>query len=510
MCAMSILWDAFKNVFRTFLSLVIVGALIYGGIGAWQNYKNMEENNTEIADNSDVDEEENLPTEEEIEDEESEVTFPFETITFKEGEIEEEKGFSRTGNIELNNEITVSTDLPGNVEQVLVKVGDEVQLDQTLFTIRENTSIKSLRLNLELAENQLRIARENFALAQQSANVSEASFGTQIASANLALEQAVLGLESSRDIAEKQNGLNDINSFVAEETAAIQEEAQAQVTMNNDNENVDQQIDRRNETLNFLQEDAKFAQNQLSQTQNYYSDLGQLLQIENAKRQIESVQNQIASQRIGTQQSLKQLESQIVSAESQVNQAKLQLDQTSMKAPVNGKVIAVDLSVGEAVNPGQTYVTIAGDSSKIVKVFVTASQVGSLKVGQNVDVAYSGDKLKGKIKDIALKADDRNKLIEVKIGDISGQENLLTNGFARVNFEPSGEKIVSGGVSFPLAKLKIENGSYLAPVLTDGEIEYKTVEIAGPIVKGRVLLVGGLNNGDEVVLNASEYIASNL
>jgi multidrug efflux pump subunit AcrA (membrane-fusion protein) len=262
------------------------------------------------------------------------------------------------------------------------------------------------------------------------------------------------------------------------------------------------------ERLSEAQENLEYGQRKLTNAQNYYSDIGKLQQIENAKLQMSSLRNQIATQRVATDLNINQMMSQINQAETQVQLAKVQIDQTVVTAPVDGTVLSVDLTKGEKVSPGVNYITMTSALQKQVEVFVSIDQAQKLSNNQIVEIVYAGDKYEGKINEIALLADERSRLIKVKIGGIVGSEGLIANAFAKVNFSDLGQvdDQLIAATAVPFKILKIENNKYLAPVWMDGKIEYKKVEVSGPIMAGKVNLIGGLNEGDEIVVGGNESL----
>lgn len=518
---MSMVVDALKNVIRTFLSLLVVGFLIYGGIYLINEYRNQE--NDVIVDN---DEQEEDKDEDTVDESDKDLPTEFETITYKEPiELggQSESGFSRTGTVSLTDRVEVGSDLSSNVDEVKVSEGQTVKKGDTLFTLQENTTTKQLAINLASAEKQLMNARRALELTQTNAAISENSYRIQLASAGLALDQAILSLDSSRDLAARQLGVEDMAKDVEELSGEISANSPSlEKTINqvigqgisefagSDLEN-QYDLEGAQEELSEKSENLEYGQRQLQLAQNYYSRVGGLQQIESARLQIESTKSQIASQRVATDLNVNQLVGQINQAEAQVALAKVQMDQTTVKAPVDGVIVDVDLVAGQKVSPGMNYIVMTSDFAKKVNVFVSIEQASQLKKGQSVEVVYAGKKMKGEIEKIGLLADERSRLIEVEIGNIESSENLVANSFTKINFTKNTDvknDVVATVVPFKV--LKIENNKYLAPVLEDGKIVYKTVTVAGPIESGKIKLVAGLSDGDEIVVSNVNSLISSL
>lgn len=509
---MSIVLDALKNVIRTFLSIVLVGFIIYGGIYLINKNKQdklVDNNpNEQVVDQNEDTDEDNS----EDENSEEEVDMTFETITYQEPKTlgNTSPSLVRTGTVNLVNEALVGTDLPGNVDQVLVNVGDVVEEGQVLFTLKKNDTVEQLLINLDSAEKQLQSAYRNLDLVKQSSDISESSYQLQFAAADMALQQAVLNLNSTVDLAERQLGVEDMSKDLQEVNSEIGAATPNTTQVINGfisqvlptNQEVDQdELARLGEEAQDLNNNLEYGQRQLQLAQNYYTNQRNLMQIENAKLQIESTRNQIASQRIATAQNINQLQTQVSQAEAQVKLAKLQLNQTSVKAPTSGKVMSIDLSSGVKVDPGVNYISIASQSEKEVNVNVSIEQAMKLQKGQNVIITYAGEQLKGLVKEVGLVANPQTRLINVKINQIEKAASLVANSFIKVEFVAEENQTEVVATVVPLKALDISNQSYKAKVWENGEVMEKNVSIAGPIKNGLVKIVGGLEAGDEIIVS---------
>lgn len=507
--------DALKNVVRTFISLFVVGLIIYGGIYLIDEYRNKEEGGI-ISEEGENKEEEPEDNKDDVEEETDEKPEGFETISYREPITNNNGGnlFSRTGVIGLNDKVEVGSDLSSNVESVEVKVGDKVEKGDVLFKLQENTTTKQLAINLALAEKQLANAYRALELTEQTAGISENSYRIQMASADLALQQAILSLDSSRDLAARQIGLEDMGQDVEEIAGEISantpnlERTLGQLVNTGLSEFTGSDLENQydfegaQENLEEAQGNLEYGQRQLTAAQNYYSDIRNLQQIDNAKLQIESLRTQINSQRVATELNINQLMGQISQAESQVALAKVQMDQTVVTAPVSGTILSVDLNVGQKTSPGVNYIEISSGMQKEISVFVSLEQAAQISKGQPVEVIYAGEKYEATVDSIALTADERSRLIEVTVANIKESDGLIANAFTRVNFvtENDGPDYITATV-VPFKKLKIEGNKYFAPVLVGMNVEYKQVEVAGPIRSGKIQVVGGLEEGDEIVVS---------
>lgn len=138
-------------------------------------------------------------------------------------------------------------------------------------------------------------------------------------------------------------------------------------------------------------------------------------QLDDLTGQVSVLQKQIAAnntQKISVAAELSVLESK----EATINEM---ISRSSIKSPLNGTVIEQYSEEGEITAPGKPVVKIADLSLMKLKVYVSGSQLGSIKVGQQCDVRIDNGKkgyssFKGTISYISGKAEFTPKIIQTK------------------------------------------------------------------------------------------------
>jgi len=116
------------------------------------------------------------------------------------------------GNLEMPNKAYLSFGITGTVTEVLVAEGDDVTKDQVLARLHApslNSSLDMAELQVEIAENQVKVMRAYYDIAQENLDnptpgVSEDVLDLQVdiakanwESAKLSLESAKIGLDSA-------------------------------------------------------------------------------------------------------------------------------------------------------------------------------------------------------------------------------------------------------------------------------------------------------------------------
>ncbi len=109
--------------------------------------------------------------------------------------------------------------------------------------------------------------------------------------------------------------------------------------------------------------------------------------------------------------------SAFVIASSQVDTAKIQLDNTTIKSPISGTVITKAVEVGELATAGTPIATIANLKNLKLTVYLAETDLGKVKIGDNVNVlvdSFPNEKFEGKIDYISNKAEFTPKSIQTK------------------------------------------------------------------------------------------------
>jgi membrane fusion protein (multidrug efflux system) len=97
-------------------------------------------------------------------------------------------------------------------------------------------------------------------------------------------------------------------------------------------------------------------------------------------------------------------QAQVLSLEAQVRTAQDQLGYTVIRSPIDGYVGAKNIEIGATVAPGQSLLDIIPRYGTYITANYKETQLGRIKVGQDVDItvdAYKGTTFHGKVQTIA-------------------------------------------------------------------------------------------------------------
>ena len=128
---------------------------------------------------------------------------------------------------------------------------------------------------------------------------------------------------------------------------------------------------------------------------------------ESAEAALEAAQSQVPviNTRVSTnQQQADATAANISPRESDVDFAKLQLSYTVILAPADGIASKRNVQLGQLVQPGQPMLSIVDDKGLYITANFKETQLGSLKVGEKVDIsvdAFKHTTVKGSVESFA-------------------------------------------------------------------------------------------------------------
>ncbi|GAB1481757.1 hypothetical protein MASR2M78_05720 [Treponema sp.] len=148
-----------------------------------------------------------------------------------------------------------------------------------------------------------------------------------------------------------------------------------------------------------------------------------------AKNSFERME-QLYKANAGTQQNYDQAKAQFDASRSQWELAKLQLGYTSMKSPVEGLVLALNLSTGDFAAPERPLATIGDLSRLVVRTRVPESRYARFLQGNvKAEVEQDGEKYQASIKSLAPFVSAQTRTFEV-VYKIEGNIQNLRPGMS--------------------------------------------------------------------------------
>ncbi|TYQ16001.1 UNVERIFIED_CONTAM: RND family efflux transporter MFP subunit [Acetivibrio alkalicellulosi] len=356
-----------------------------------------------------------------------------------------EKTQNITGQAKPSKEINVIAQLPGKVSQVNVRLGDQVNKGQVIFTIDD----KDIRLQLAQAEAALNVAR---------VNVQRAEGG--------ALELQMAQLESSLKSAEIN--LNDAQKMY--------------------------------EDTKTLYENGMVSKQNLDGVQTRY---------ELAKEQFQTARTakELTEARIN-KENLEASRAQLRQAEAAYNVAKSQLENTIVTSPVDGYISMLNVNAGELVSSAMPAATVVEISEIFVDINVVENIVNQLKVGDKYNVyirSVQQEPFIGEIMSVSPNADPRTQSYLTRL-KVSNENKLIKGGMAaQVEIVTYATDEV---LTVPIESVVNQNGRNYIYIVEEDKALRKEVT-TGASNDSLMEIMGDVKDGDRVVVRGQNFLKDN-
>ncbi|WP_434578067.1 HlyD family secretion protein [Thermoanaerobacterium thermosaccharolyticum] len=285
-----------------------------------------------------------------------------------------------------NQEVDVSSKLPGRIETVKVKEGDTVKAGQVLayLEIKElNDKEKQAEAAVEAALAQYNNAKDTYQLQQK---VNDAD----IQAAQAALDQATAQYNKVKNGARSQE-IEQAKAKLDEAKAALdvaEKSYQRTSQLFEAGAASQQTLDEVKAKYQAASDDVHYAEEALSLIQ----EGAQPEDIKAAAAAVEQAKAAIMKAEAGKLQTaiagdaVKMAEANLNAAKAALDEVKANIEDATIKAPCDGIITVKNVEEGEIVSAGTPIFTIQQPKDNWVNVKVKETQVGKIKVGQKVKV----------------------------------------------------------------------------------------------------------------------------
>lgn len=203
-----------------------------------------------------------------------------------------------------------------------------------------------------------------------------------------------------------------------------------------------------------------------------------------------------------------QIDSRLAQADQGIRSAAAMRDYAKLTAPFAGVVTARNVEPGNLASPGTPLLVVEQEGSLRLEAMLDESRLGSVKVGQTVEVSLEAldKKLVAKVSEIEPSVDPASRSYTVKI-DLPAMAQLRSGMFGRTVFATSARKVltVPAGAVQERGQLQtvfaVEDGAAHARLVTTGERGAAGVEILSGLSAGEQVvspIPAGLQDGAKV------------
>jgi HlyD family secretion protein len=417
-----------------------------------------------------------------------------ETVTLSTGPLTAKVG--ATGSVRANQLATLSFSTSGTVDAVLAGVGDSVDVDQELATLKQTSLpsnvilaqadlVDAQRALDQLQTSDLARAQAQLALAQARETLDDAQYQwTLNQEGNRALPWTLKGARAQVVLAEKR--LEKTRNLF-EKTHGKLSRARAQLALTDARRAYEQAVWR----LDWLESGA--------------DEIDQAVltaKVEQAQASLSDAQDEWERVKDGPDPE------DLRAAEARVAAAQASLELAHIAAPFAGTITRAQVMPGDQVSPGSAAFELSDLSRLIVDVEIPEIDINKIQAGQDVELDFDAildNTYHGKVTSVALTGTDVQGLVnyDVEVELVDADERVKPGMTAAVNIIVEQLQDV---LLIPNRAVRVSDGEQVVYRLEGG------VPAAVPVVLGASsetdsqLISGDLRAGDSILLNPPSNI----
>lgn len=394
-----------------------------------------------------------------------------EVYTVKEGDIDSAVDY--TGDVKCVSTASVTAKSAGIVENVYVKVGDQVSAGQILMTVDDSAYC----LQLQQAQASYSQAKAAYEQAQASYNNALASYENikkgSTEQSKINMNQAVQNAQTAYDMA-----LDDFNRH----KALYEKGAISQVAF---------------ETKQSALKNAEVA---LETAKNSASVSNDVLN----PQSVASAQSVVDQARAG----IAQAQAGIEAARAAISIAEEAVENCIVKSPIDGYVSSKNVEVGQTASQGIDSFVIKDPKLVEVEIKVTEAVIGNVHIGSRADIDVASAQktgISGQVQSMSKTKDDTTGLYSVRIS-LENEDDLIKDGMiANVSLVTAS---MSNVALIPQSALITEGEATYVYVAHDDRAVKKQIEI-GLANEEEVAVLVGINEGEKVITEGKDFITEN-
>ena len=386
-----------------------------------------------------------------------------------------------TGNLQSQSDVTLVPKAGGQLEKVLVKVGDSVEKGDPIAIIEDDTYVAQLkqaqaaltqaRLNLEKMElgsrpEEIAAARNALTLARAALSDVQNVDSNERTSAAAALANAQASVRQAQTEYDKVAWAGEVGAMpqalALEQATNAYEQALAAYNL---------QTNPSDSTLAPLESQVVQAELNLTLLESPYRPVD--LEVARAG---------------------------IAQAEAAVEQAALQVDYATLESPIDGVIAELYVEEGDMVGSSSAFGLVVSNETE-VQIDIEESRLGQVFAGQHVSLhvsAYPGVDFPAVVTSVAPIADANTHTFAVTITP-QDEKGLLRSGMFADTTLLAEEK--ENTLLAPITAVTNVNNQPTVYVITaDGQVEERSVT-TGLTTKTQVEITSGVQAGETVVTN---------
>ena len=402
-----------------------------------------------------------------------------------------------SGVVKANQDVILTFQTTGTIEQVLVEVGSEVEKGDILVTLEQT----SLQPQIILAEADL--------VAAQSALDALYDVDPALAQAELDLAQARDEFESAeyrRDVLQEGNRASGETIAATEANLVLAQSevdrAQNEYSKYSGRPESDPARALARSNLAAARQNRDSVQRQLNWYLGYPSDIDQA--ILNAEVQVvliilEEAQAEVDRLRSGPDPD------ELASAQARIAAARATLELARVTTPFSGTIILVEVKSGDRVSPNQPAIHLYDLEPLFVQADISEVDINKVEIGQSVVLNFDAvldTPYEGKVVEVGLMGTPVQGIVNFRVlVELINPDGAIHPGLtAAVNIVVSEIEDV---LLVPNRAVRVENGNRVVYVSRSGVPELVIIELGASSDLFSEVIGGDLIEGDLIILNPS-------
>lgn len=387
-----------------------------------------------------------------------------------------------TANVESGDKISIIPSASGKIQTINVDVGQSVKKGDTLFTI-DNTE-----LTYKVNQAQANYDAANIAYdktAGGSAKQAQNDAATALEKAKNELKDAQNQYQNNTAIASAQTAYNDAKANYDRTNTLYQASAATKVDL----DTAKSKLDTASAALDIAKATAE-------------------TRLNNAKTSFAAAsQNASITSSVLNPDNIAAAKAQVDSNKAALDIANHQLENATVTAPIDGKISAKNISVGELAPTQTPSLVLENEAALNVLIKVTETNINSIAVGMaaKISVPSTGISYDGAITTISPSADQKTGMFDVKI-NITNPDNKIKIGMV-TNISLVDSKS-DNSLLVPNESVINEDGSSYIYVINGDKLTKRAVTL-GQAKNQYIEVKDGVSADDQVVVEGSSNMKDN-
>ncbi|WP_238917925.1 efflux RND transporter periplasmic adaptor subunit [Clostridium sp. YIM B02555] len=387
-----------------------------------------------------------------------------------------------TANVESGDKISIIPSAAGKIQTINVDVGQSVKKGDTLFTI-DNTE-----LTYKVNQAQANYDAANIAYAKTaggSAKQAQNDAATALEKAKNELKDAQNQYQNNTAIASAQTAYNDAKANYDRTNTLYQASAATKVDL----DTAKSKLDTASAALDIAKATAE-------------------TRLNNAKTSFAAAsQNASITSSVLNPDNIAAAKAQVDSSKAALDIANHQLENATVTAPIDGKISAKNISVGELAPTQTPSLVLENEAALNVLIKVTETNINSIAVGMaaKISVPSTGISYDGAITTISPSADQKTGMFDVKINITNPDDKIKIGMVTNISLVDSKS---DNSLLVPNESVINEDGSSYIYVINGDKLTKRVVTL-GQAKNQYIEVKDGVSADDQVVVEGSSNMKDN-